>query len=60
MGKIRNYLQDVVKEMRKVSWPKRKELIDNTIVTLLATAALSLFTFGADRVISTVLSVFYG
>jgi len=60
MNKITAYLQDVAKEMRKVSWPSRQELISNTMVTLAATVVISLFIFAADRVVSTVLEVIYG
>jgi preprotein translocase subunit SecE len=60
MNKIIAYLQEVAKEMRKVSWPSQKELINNTVVTLVATVVISLFIFATDRVISTVLEVIYG
>ncbi|PIQ63398.1 MAG: preprotein translocase subunit SecE [Bacteroidetes bacterium CG12_big_fil_rev_8_21_14_0_65_60_17] len=57
---VAGYLQEVAKEMRKVTWPTQKELISNTVVTIVATLVISLFIFGADRVISTVLEVIYG
>ena len=60
MAKVGNYLEEVGKEMRKVTWPTQKELISNTVVTIVATIVISLFIFGADRVISTVLEVIYG
>jgi preprotein translocase subunit SecE len=60
MSKITAYLEDVSKEMRKVSWPTQQELIRNTVITLVATVIVSLFIFGADRVISMVLEVVYG
>lgn len=53
------YLEDVVKEMRKVSWPTRRELINNTIVTLAATLAISLFIYAADWVINQLLEFIY-
>lgn len=34
MGKISGFLKEVVSEMRKVSWPKRKKLTRYTIVVL--------------------------
>ncbi|HLA62967.1 MAG TPA: preprotein translocase subunit SecE [Rhodothermales bacterium] len=55
-----NYLTEVQKEMRKVSWPKRQELINNTVLTLAAALVLSLLIFGADQVISRVLAFIYG
>jgi preprotein translocase subunit SecE len=57
---ITGYLEDVTKEMRKVSWPTQAELIRNTAITLVATVIISLFIFGADRVISTTLEIIYG
>ncbi|GIV60468.1 preprotein translocase subunit SecE [Rhodocaloribacter litoris] len=59
MNKVKAYLEEVVKEMRKVSWPARRELISNTGITLLATLVISLFIFAVDRVISQVLEFIY-
>ena len=59
MKKIQAYLAEVLVEMRKVNWPKRKELVSSTVITLLATVVLSLFIFGADRVITQILDVIY-
>lgn len=53
------YVEDVVKEMRKVSWPSRRELINNTLVTLAATVAISLFIYAADWVINRILEFIY-
>ena len=60
MASIGNYLQEVGKEMRKVTWPTQKELISSTMVTLVASVFIALFIFATDRVISTVLEVIYG
>ena len=59
MENIKNYLQDVVKEMRKVNWPSRNEMIANTGITLIATLIISLFIFGADKLISAILEIVY-
>ena len=60
MKKIATYVEEVITEMRKVNWPKRKELVSNTVITLLASLALALFIFGADQVISSILKIVYG
>lgn len=60
MSKVRAYVDDVVKEMKKVSWPSRQELISNTIITLIGTAAISLFIFVSDQVITYILEFIYG
>ena len=59
MSNIASYLEEVGKEMRKVSWPTQSELISNTLITILATIIVSLLIFVTDRVISTVLEVIY-
>jgi preprotein translocase subunit SecE len=56
---IGRYIEEVGKEMRKVTWPSQKELISNTVVTIIASIMISLFIFATDRIISTVLEVIY-
>ncbi|MEZ4700174.1 MAG: preprotein translocase subunit SecE [Rhodothermales bacterium] len=59
MNKIKAYIEEVVKEMQKVSWPKQQELVSNTAITLVATAIISMLFFGADRLIGLVLENIY-
>ncbi len=59
-GALGNYLVEVRKEMRKVNWPKRQELISNTVITLVSALAVSLFIFAADQIISEMLTLIYG
>ena len=59
-GQAGNYLTEVRKEMRKVNWPDRPELINNTVLTLVSSFILSLMIFGADQVISRILALVYG
>jgi preprotein translocase subunit SecE len=54
------YIQEVVKEMNKVHWPKQKELVSNTSLTLIASFILALFIFFADKGISQILQFIYG
>ncbi len=56
---VKAYMEEVAKEMRKVSWPSRKELISNTVVTIGATLAISLFIYAADWVINQLLEIIY-
>ncbi len=59
-GKLGSYIVEVRKEMRKVNWPKRQELLSNTTLTLVASFIIALFIFGADQVISWILARIYG
>jgi preprotein translocase subunit SecE len=45
--------------MRKVNWPSQQELIDNTIIVIVASLVVSFVIFGADQVISYVLNIVY-
>ncbi|TNE73767.1 preprotein translocase subunit SecE [bacterium] len=59
MNKIKEFIDGVKKEMAKVSWPTRKELIDNTTVTVVYSILLSVFIFAMDRVYSTALEFLF-
>ncbi|HLR33006.1 MAG TPA: preprotein translocase subunit SecE [Fodinibius sp.] len=59
MDKIKEFLKDVRKEMKKVSWPDQDELVDYTIVVVIFTIILSAFIFALDQVYSTILEAIY-
>jgi preprotein translocase subunit SecE len=50
--KIIAFFQDVVKEMKKVTWPTKEELIESTKVVIIVCVVLSLFTYVIDLVIN--------
>ncbi|HSJ39358.1 MAG TPA: preprotein translocase subunit SecE [Planococcus sp. (in: firmicutes)] len=52
MGNIGDFLKNVVSEMRKVSWPKRKELTRYTIVVLSTVIFMALYFAVIDAGIS--------
>lgn len=47
--KIIGFFTDVVKEMNKVTWPKKDELRDSTVVVLVVCLILSAFVFVVDE-----------
>jgi len=59
MNKVVTYMNEVVKEVHKVSWPSRQELVSNTVLTLIASLFIALLIFGQDQVISRVLQFIY-
>jgi preprotein translocase subunit SecE len=59
MGGVVAYLQDVASEMRKVNWPSQQELIDNTIIVIVASLVVSFVIFGVDQILSEVLETVY-
>jgi preprotein translocase subunit SecE len=55
MSKIRQFLSEVMVEMKKVSCPSREELIGSTVVVFAVVAILSLYIGALDLVISNLL-----
>jgi preprotein translocase subunit SecE len=44
----RQYLGEVRAEMRKVAWPTRKEVVNSTIIVLIAVVVMTALIFGFD------------
>ena len=44
----RAYLREVRAELKKVAWPSRKEIINSTIVVLIAVVFMTTLIFGFD------------
>jgi len=54
--KIVKFFEDVVKEMKKVTWPTKDELVESTKIVIVACIILAGFTYGIDMLISQVIS----
>lgn len=50
--KIITFFQDVVKEMKKVTWPTKEELLESTKVVIVVCIILAVFTYVIDMIIS--------
>ena len=50
--KIITFFQDVVKEMKKVTWPTKAELIESTKIVIVVCIVLALFTYVIDIIIN--------
>jgi preprotein translocase subunit SecE len=46
--RIKEFVQDVLVEFRKVTWPSRQELINSTTVVIVVTVVLAFFLGGVD------------
>jgi preprotein translocase subunit SecE len=51
------FLRDVRIEMGKVTWPSRKDLLQSTLVVLVAVAIAAVYTFVLDTVFSRVVDL---
>ncbi|MDN4494040.1 preprotein translocase subunit SecE [Ureibacillus aquaedulcis] len=52
MGKIKQFLSDVMSEMRKTSWPKSKELTKYTVVVVSTVIVMAIFFVLVDLGVS--------
>ena len=55
--KIIDYVKKVYLEMRKVTWPTRKDLINSTIVVVVISAIVALIIFVLDTIFSNFLQL---
>jgi preprotein translocase subunit SecE len=60
MNKIVKFIQEVRAELKKVSWPTRKELIDSTKVVIIASLLLILFIGLVDVLLARLLRLVLG
>jgi len=56
-NKLTKFIREVRSEMRKVSWPNRKELITYTIVVIVTVVVVALFTSVVDVIITWILNL---
>ncbi len=50
--KIVNFFNDVVKEMKKVTWPTKEELKESTTVVIIVCILIASFTYVIDMAIN--------
>ena len=53
--KIQKYLREVWAELKKVSWPQKKEIVASTVVVILCTFIIAFFLGIADVVLQKLL-----
>jgi preprotein translocase subunit SecE len=58
--KITDFINGVIKEMKKVTWPTKDELKDSTVVVLASTVILSLFVALIDAMLTQVMKLLLG
>jgi len=58
--KIKSYLQDVLIELKKVSWPRREQAIKMTAVVIGASLLVGLYIGGLDLLFTSVLGSLIG
>ena len=53
--KILNFFNDVIKEMDKVTWPSREELMESTKIVIIVTLVIAVFAWVVDFAVSEIL-----
>jgi preprotein translocase subunit SecE len=48
LGRVREFVREVVVEFRKVTWPSRAELLNSTTVVVAVTVVIAFFLGGVD------------
>ncbi|MBE6364131.1 MAG: preprotein translocase subunit SecE [Lentisphaerae bacterium] len=49
-GRIRRFCADTVAEMRRCSWPSRRQLLESTVLVVVAMVILACFVAGVDEI----------
>ena len=53
--KIINFFSDVVKEMKKVTWPTKDELRESTVIVIVTCVILAGFVYLIDMILSNII-----
>lgn len=57
--KLQEFIENVQREMAKVSWPTRDELMNSSFIVVIVSALFSLYIFIADLIISKLVEFLY-
>lgn len=60
VGKAKQFLREVRAELKKVTWPSRKQTVGSTIVVVVIVMMISLFLGLADAVLSAMIHLVLG
>ena len=58
-GNSRTFLTEVRNEMRRVTWPSRKEVYATTVVVILTSAFFGIYLWGMDIALSILVNWIY-
>ena len=58
MKKLARFFVSVKKEMKKVRWPKKKEMIKLSVATIAVLCFFMLFFTGIDAILGVIVKVF--
>jgi len=60
VGKIKKLTNDIVNEMKKVSWPTKEQLRESTVVVIVVTLIITAFVFIVDQIMTLAIEGIFG
>jgi len=59
-ARIGKFLRDQKSEVKKIVWPSKKQVINNTIIVLIAVAIFAVITGAFDWIVGLLVKAVYG
>ena len=60
LTRIRTFLSEVTAQLKKVTWPKRNEVVGYTVVVVITLVVITAFIYGLDTVFGWAVLKFFG
>ena len=57
-GKVTHFFKEVKGEAKKIVWPNKKQIINNTLVVLAVMLVVGVFIWGLDSVLALIVNTF--
>jgi len=58
MNKIKEFINNVRSEMKRVTWPTKEQLMGSTVIVMIVWIMLSVYVFTADRILQSIVKMF--
>jgi len=59
MAKFKIFLKESYGELKKVTWPKKDDVVGTTVAVLVVSAIFSIFIYFSDKLLSTAVEYIY-
>ena len=59
-SRVKRFFKDIRGELKKVAWPSKKQVINNTIVVIAAIIVVGVFIWGIDLGLAALVQWFLG
>jgi preprotein translocase subunit SecE len=60
IGRVKEFVQEVLAEFRRVTWPTRDQLVNSTVVVIIVTVVLAFFLGAVDIALARVVEWILG